>query len=365
MTDPPPANLPGVAVVTPSYNTGPYVGAAIRSVLEQDHPHVDCVVLDGGSTDGTVDVLKSFGPRLRWVSERDRGQSDAINRGFAQTQGEILGWLNSDDTYAPGAIKTAVEYLWTNPDVAAVYGDAHFIDAEGKFIAKCVHVEPFNRHRLFHYSDFIVQPTAFVRRSAFEAVGGIDTSLHWCMDYDLWLKMAQKGLKIAYLPQHLANYRWLADNKTATGGWARLREMENVVARYGDGTHAYLRLETVNLHLQEAKAKLKRFNPFGTTASLFRASKTYFTSARALRSTFQWQTWKIVYTGQVLRKRALAEAKAAGKHADAKPGAKLAVKGKPGPVPGSRGPVAAAKPGPGLPPIGSPPKPGGRLPAKR
>jgi hypothetical protein len=141
-----------------------------------------------------------------------------------------------------------------------------------------------------------------------------------------------------------------------------------VVARYGDGTHAYLRLEMVNLHLQEAKAKLKRFNPFGTTASLFRASKTYVTSARALRSTLQWQTWKIVYTGQVLRKRALAEAKAAAaKAGDAKPGPKLPAKGKPGAVPvapGARGP-AAAKPGPGLPPIGPPPKPGGRLPAKR
>jgi hypothetical protein len=213
-----------------------------------------------------------------------------------------------------------------------------------------VHVEQFNRHRLLHYTDFIVQPAVFFRRSAFESVGGIDTSLHWCMDYDLWLKMAAKGLKIAYLPKHLANFRWLADNKTATGAWGRLREIEKVVARYGDGTHAYLRLEMVNLHLQEAKKQLKRFNPFRSTASLFRATKTYVTSARAMRSTFQLQTWKIVYTGQVLRKRALAETKAT-----AKPAIAPAAKGKPAP-----GPRPTGKSAPTL-----PPNPAGKLPANR
>jgi GT2 family glycosyltransferase len=193
-----------------------------------------------------------------------------------------------------------------------VYGDAMFTDAQGADIAKCVHVEPFDLHRLLHYTDFIVQPTVFFRRSAFEAVGGIDDSLHWCMDYDLWLKMAVKGLKFGYLPRHLANFRWLADNKTATGDWGRLREIEKVVARYADGTHAYVRLEMLNLHLQEAKKKLKNLRLVGTTSSMIRAAGTYLGSARAIRSTFQPQTWKIVYTGQVLRKRALRAESSAG-----------------------------------------------------
>src|SRR5688500_5879655 len=98
---------PSVAIITPSYNTGTHVRAAVESVLAQDYPKIDYLVMDGGSSDDTVDVLRSFGPRLRWVSERDRGQSDAINRGFARTRGDVLGWLNSDDTYAPGAVRAA------------------------------------------------------------------------------------------------------------------------------------------------------------------------------------------------------------------------------------------------------------------
>src|SRR5688572_3592389 len=150
--------MPTLAVVTPSYNTGRYIGDAVRSVLRQDYPRVDYMVMDGGSTDGTVDVLRSFGPRLRWVSQKDKGQSDAINRGFARTRGELLGWLNSDDTYAPGAFHAVAKVFAARPDVDVVYGDATYTDHAGRHVAPCVHVEPFNRERLFRYSDFIVQP---------------------------------------------------------------------------------------------------------------------------------------------------------------------------------------------------------------
>ena len=348
------ASTPLVSIVTPSFNTGRYIGHAVESVLTQDYRNIEYLVMDGGSTDSTLSELKRFGNRLHWTSERDRGQSDALNKGFLKAKGSIFGWLNSDDTYAPGAVAAAVDFLWSHPEVAAVYGDAMFIDANGEDIAKCVHVEPFNEHRLKHYTDFIVQPTVFFRRSAFEAVGGIDPTLHWCMDYDLWLKMVNKGLKIGYLPKHLANFRWLAENKTATGAWGRLREIEKVVARYADGTHGYIRLEMVNQHLHEAKAKLKRFRLFGTTASLFKAGTTYLTSARAIRSTFQPKTWKIVYTGQVLRKRALAEQKARGDFEKAR--AAFAAKGKQ---------AAAAQPASGPPkPVGKRPSPSGSGPQK-
>src|SRR5579864_8605875 len=160
------SELPRIAVVTPSYNTGRYVGAAVASVLEQDYPNVDYLVMDGGSGDNTVDVLKSFGDRLRWTSARDEGQADAIARGFEQTKGDILSWLNADDTYAPGAFRVVAEYFAAHPDVALVYGDANFIDADGSVIAPCVHVEPFDLGRLSRYSDFIAQPAAFFRRSA-------------------------------------------------------------------------------------------------------------------------------------------------------------------------------------------------------
>src|SRR3954466_7754018 len=125
MPEPPvPNSLPRLCIVTPSYNTGRYIGPAVRSVLAQDYPNVDYVVMDGGSTDGTVDVLRSFGPRLRWGSQKDKGQSDAIHRGVARagdgSPNEILGWLNSDDTYTPGAFRAVADFFAARPDVDLV-----------------------------------------------------------------------------------------------------------------------------------------------------------------------------------------------------------------------------------------------------
>lgn len=297
--------LPRLAVVTPSYNTGRYIGAAVRSVLDQDYQNFDYMVMDGGSTDQTVDVLRGFGDRLRWVSQKDNGQADAINKGFAQTRGEILSWLNSDDTYAPGAFRAVAELFAANPDVDVVYGDADYTDAQGKFIAPCVHVEPFNRRRLFLYSDFIVQPATFFRRSAYEAVGGVDPDIHWALDYDLWLKMAQR-FNFAYLPRRLADFRWLANNKTATGSWGRLDEIGRILRRQGYGIPAFIRLERVNLHAREAIEALTRGNPRRAMASAARAAATTLSSPRVIRSLLSIHTWRIMWVGQVLRRRAAA-----------------------------------------------------------
>jgi len=295
------------SIVTPSYNTGPYIGATVRSVLEQNCAPLDYLVMDGGSTDETVEVLKSFGPRVRWVSERDQGQSDAINRGFGQTRGDVLGWLNSDDTYAPGALRAAAVFLAAHPDVAMVYGDADFIDAAGRRIGRCQHVEKvFSHHRLLHYSDFVVQPAAFFRRSAFEAVGGLDPSLNWAMDYDLWLKFAAAGFKVAYLPRVLANYRWLGGSKSAAGGWGRLREVNQVARRHGARrTPAYFRLERVNLHLAEGRSALRHGDVGSAVGSFVKAGGNLVSSPRAMWSMLSPRTWCVIYTGQVLRRRAL------------------------------------------------------------
>ena len=308
------SELPSIAVVTPSYNTGRHIGAAVRSVLDQDYPNFDYIVMDGGSTDQTVDVLCGFGDRLRWVCRKDNGQADAINKGFAQTSGEILSWLNSDDMYAPGAFRAVAEFFAANPDVDVVYGDANYTDARGRFIASCVHVEPFNRRRLFLYSDFIVQPATFFRRSAYEAVGGVDPDLHWAMDYDLWLKMARR-FNFAYLPRRLADFRWLANNKTATGGWGRLDEIGRILRRQGYGTPAYIRLEQVNLHAREAIDALTHGKPGSALASAARAAATTFSSARVLGSLLSVQTWRITWVGQVLRRRAAAADKRHKRHA--------------------------------------------------
>ncbi|HEY8667665.1 MAG TPA: glycosyltransferase family 2 protein [Tepidisphaeraceae bacterium] len=296
-------SLPSVSIVTPSYNQGRFIAATIDSVLNQNYPNVEYVVMDGGSTDQTVEILKGYGERIAWVSERDDGQSDALNKGFGRTRGEILGWLNSDDTYSPGAIAAAAEYFATHPDVAMVYGDADYIDATGGRIGRCAHVEPFNLHRLLYYSDFIVQPAAFFRRSAFEAVGGIDASLHFCMDYDLWLKIGGR-FKMAYLPRVLANFRWFGGNKTAVGGQRRFDEIEAMVRRHGaPGLPAYVRLEAVRMHLHDGLCAAGKARIGQAASSTWRALSVLLPSGRALASLFSPLTWKIIWTGQVLRSK--------------------------------------------------------------
>jgi len=161
---------PTVSVVTPSYNQGPYIESTIKSVVTQDYPHIEYLVMDAVSTDNTLDLLAKYAAEypniLRYVSEKDRGQAHALNKAVAQTRGQIIGWLNSDDTFEPGAVATAAQYFAEHPDIDLLYGDANFTDPQDRLIARCAHVEPYNWHRLVHYTDFIVQPAALLKRWA-------------------------------------------------------------------------------------------------------------------------------------------------------------------------------------------------------
>jgi glycosyltransferase involved in cell wall biosynthesis len=289
---------PLVSIITPSYNQGAFVEATILSVLEQDYSNLEYLVVDGASTDETQEILRRYRGRLRWISEPDEGQAHAINKGFARTRGEILGWLNSDDVYTPGAISAVVEYLVAHPEVMLVYGDANFIDADGVVVGPCAHVEPFDLHRLIHHSDFIVQPATFFRRSAFEAVGRLDESLHWAMDYDLWLKIGRR-YQAAYLPRLMANSRWFGANKTALGGQARLAEIEKVARRHGGrGLPAYFCLEAVALNVQEARQAARRSDVGRAGACLVRAATALVSSRPAIRSLVLPKTWRVIGTRQ-------------------------------------------------------------------
>jgi len=294
-------NLPLVSIVTPSFNQARYIDATLQSVLTQDYPSIECIVTDGASTDNTVEILRHYETRIIWTSEPDHGQADAINKGFSRSHGQILGWLNSDDTLEKSAVTAAVQFLSAHPDVSMVYGDANFIDSRGQFIVPCAHIEPFSASRLIHYSDFIVQPAAFFRRDAFESVGALDPSLHYAMDYDLWLKFAAQ-FKIAYLPKVLANYRWLGENKSAVGGWNRLEEVERVARRHGASRlPAYFRLEAINLLLQQAASDSRQGKPIAAGKSMARAATSLLSNWRAMRSLISPQTWRIIRTGQILR----------------------------------------------------------------
>jgi glycosyltransferase involved in cell wall biosynthesis len=297
------SELPRVSLVTPSYNAEPYLRAAIDSVLGQDYPNIEFLVMDGGSTDGTVELLREYEDRLSWVSEKDAGQADAIARGFEKTTGSILGWLNADDVLKPGAIRTVVETFLAHPEVALVYGNADFIDAKGRIIGPCTVVEPHRLNRLLYYGDYIIQPAAFFSRQAYQSVGGLDKSLHWAMDWDLWIRLAQK-FELLYIGKTMASYRWLGSNKTAEGGFDRLEEVEAVARRYGcKGLPAYFRLEKARLLAGQAKEDLQQLHLGQMLNNLAKTAATIFTSWRATKSLVNPHIWRNFGTSRALYRR--------------------------------------------------------------
>jgi hypothetical protein len=223
---------PLVTVVTPSYCQGGFIRDTIESVLNQDYPHIEHLIVDGGSTDGTAEVVAEYDEHLTWISERDRGQSDAINKGFRMARGEIVCWLNSDDVFLPRAVSTAVAALAGDPDLSAVYGDGYLIDAAGALIGEFPKAGPPNLWKLIYYSDYILQPAVFLRRRALQEVGYLDESLHWGMDWDLFIRLGKHG-RMAYLAEHLASQRQYDDTKTASGGWRRMGELARIMRRHG------------------------------------------------------------------------------------------------------------------------------------
>jgi glycosyltransferase involved in cell wall biosynthesis len=221
-------DLPIVTIVTPSYNQARFLEETILSVLAQDYPNIEYLIIDGGSTDGSVEIIRKYGHRLAyWVSEPDQGQSHAINKGLQRANGEILAWLNSDDVCCPGAVRAVVDFFGSHPGVALVYGRADLIDFDGVV----VHQIPWQdfdvpacigRHR---YP--IPQPAAFFRRETILQVGLLDQRLHYCLDWDYWIRIAMAGLKISTIPQTLARCRLHHDSKTVG---ELLRPQEEMVA---------------------------------------------------------------------------------------------------------------------------------------
>lgn len=180
------------------------LAATIESVLSQEYPSIEYIVVDGGSTDETLAILQSYGPHLQYSSAPDNGPPDAIHKGLSQARGEILAWLNADDTFEPGAVREAVEFLAGHPDVDVVYGDGMWIGEDGRPIRKYPSM-PFDAGVL-ERDCFICQPAAFIRAAAYRECP-LDPAQRMSFDYDLWIRMAAKGFGFAYLEKHLANTR--------------------------------------------------------------------------------------------------------------------------------------------------------------
>jgi GT2 family glycosyltransferase len=210
-----------VSIITPSYNQAPYLEQTIQSVLEQDYPHIEYIVVDGSSTDDSVEVIKKYADRLAyWISEKDSGQAEAINKGFARANGEIVAWLNSDDYYMRNTISVAVRCFDRNPDVVMAYGDMLAVDGEG---------QPINalRYRQLSLEDLLCfqiigQPSVFFRRSALEKAGWLDPTFHFMLDHHLWIRLAQQG-RILHVPQvwSAARYHPQAKNRARAAEFGR------------------------------------------------------------------------------------------------------------------------------------------------
>jgi glycosyltransferase involved in cell wall biosynthesis len=222
------SKMPTISIITPSYNQGKFIERTIQSVLAQGYPSLELIIMDGGSSDKTVKVLQKYqklvssskykkkngsGHTFIWRSEHDSGQTNAINKGLRASKGEILTYLNSDDTYEPGALKTIATYFQKNPRAYFVYGKGKLIDSKDKDIGM------YNDFQVdtekLHQSCGISQPTAFWRRKVFTDIGFFDESFHYTMDYDYWVRVSKK-YKMKYLPQILANTRIHADAKTSS-----------------------------------------------------------------------------------------------------------------------------------------------------
>jgi glycosyltransferase involved in cell wall biosynthesis len=214
---------PRVSIVTPSYNQGPYIEETIRSVLLQGYPNLETIIIDGGSTDGSAEIIRKYEPWLAyWVSEKDRGQSHAINKGWARATGDVVAYLNSDDFYLPGALHRAVDALLCQPACALVYADVYWVNELGKPFG-VGRSRPFDLQQMLtgRASCWIPQPTAFMRREAVQAVGGVDEALHMAMDFDLWIKLLLR------YPGHYVPGKPLAAARVYAGTKTRTRVIEH------------------------------------------------------------------------------------------------------------------------------------------
>ena len=227
--------FPKITVITPSFNQGQYIEQTIRSVLDQGYPFLEYLVLDGGSTDQTPEILRRYQGRLTFISESDRGQTHAINKGLAMATGDILCYLNSDDQLAPKALEKVGSFFLNHPECAWLTGRARIIDGDGREILKLITCYKntwllIHSPSVFAVLNYVSQPSTFWRRSLTDRIGIFDESLHYAMDYDYWLRLMQVE-KLWVLQDYLALYRVHAESKGSTGAALHFSEELQVARR--------------------------------------------------------------------------------------------------------------------------------------
>lgn len=246
---------PRVSIITPSFNQAPFLEATILSVLEQDYPDLEYIIIDGASTDGSVEILRRYEDRLKyWCSEADAGQTAAINKGFSRATGEVYAWLNSDDVYRPGAVAEAVGFLHDHPEIGMVYGDADYIDEDGAPIGRfpAAQTDLAGLRRGFVH---VPQQAAFFRASLWRLVGPLDPTFFFAMDYDLWVRIASLT-PLKYSERVWAGFRIHEQGKTLAAAERCWPEMLRVHRREGGGRLSVIGLKYL---LRQALGPLARY----------------------------------------------------------------------------------------------------------
>lgn len=223
--------LPKISIVTPSLDQAQFLEQTISSVLSQDYPNLEYIVIDGGSTDGSVDIIQKYADRLHyWVSEPDRGHADAINKGFAKSSGEIIAWLNSDDVYLPGAISSAVKAFQKHGNADLIYGDVYVIDEDGNPLGER-RLTTMDRYDFLGSGDCLAQPATFWTRRIYDEVGGIDTGYYFQLDLDFYIKVADAG-KIKHVRDYFAKIRMQPEGKMTKADDVRKSDLVLLRQRY-------------------------------------------------------------------------------------------------------------------------------------
>jgi glycosyltransferase involved in cell wall biosynthesis len=218
---------PLVSIITPSFNKGPFIEETILSVRNQTYKNIEHIIIDAVSTDETLPILKKYGNQITWISEPDKGQSDAINKGWRMAKGEIIAYLNADDTYLPDAVSQAVNYFSEHPDVGMVYGDGITTDEQGnnQFLEHC---GEFNLKNLICGTDDILQPSVFLRKEIFETIGDVDVHLQLAMDLDYWIRIGLK-YQIGYIRKPFSIAKIYPDAKSSAFMHKYVHEFEYIL----------------------------------------------------------------------------------------------------------------------------------------
>jgi len=220
-------NYPRITIVTPSFNQANYLPETIESILNQNYPNLEYIIIDGGSTDGTVDIIKKYESHLSyWVSERDKGQSDAIMKGFAKSSGELFTWVNSDDVLFPGCLNRIARCCQRKKDSDIITGNVVYIDSDGK-ITRFIRVPPPKRFFFYRGVWYAQAPVIFFRSKLFRKVGGLNLKYHLCMDLDIWTRMMNANAQVAHVKEYMGGYRWHKQAKSVVAkdkrryGWSK------------------------------------------------------------------------------------------------------------------------------------------------